>query len=66
MRQGTTVLSPSTSHDLSYLVVLDRLFSLLLEGYIGTLAAVEARSTRRGNVGDVCSWWFPHHCIFER
>ncbi|KAF8492211.1 hypothetical protein F5888DRAFT_1806933 [Russula emetica] len=32
--------------------VSDHLFSVLLEGYIGTLAAVEARSTMRGLVRD--------------
>jgi len=33
--------------------VSEHLFSVLLEGYIATLAAVEARSTWRGTVGDV-------------
>jgi hypothetical protein len=46
---------PHLSHDLSFLVVSDHLFSVLLEGYIGMLAAVEARSTRLGVVRDVCS-----------
>jgi len=49
-----TPFSPS-QWVVNYPVVTEHLFSIILEGYISTLNAIEARSRLRGAQGDVRS-----------
>jgi hypothetical protein len=41
-------------------IVTEHLFSVLLEGYIRTLAAIVAQSVVRGRIGDMCSQLISH------
>lgn len=49
MRHGR-LFFPLNHGDLYFLVVSEQLFSILLEGYVGMLAAVEAQSSKIGDV----------------
>jgi hypothetical protein len=56
MRRGRLFnLKSEPSHCLTFLLVSDLLFSVLLQGYIGMLDAIVVRSTVRMIAGDVCS-----------